>query len=732
MKIRQTISVIAAVVVAIAGSHAQNNSYISGSSGIWQTGGNWSLGVAPDGTQTAVFLTNATTKTVTIDSSTPSGNLTISNLTVSAPVGSENTLFINGNSLEIIRTFTNFARGFVTVTNGGFHVKNGTVIEGRLDIQQGASMTSTGTFLISRATGASGTMTISGGDVRINGSGSEMAVGRSGTGWLQVSNGTLVIQNGSLVVGRQTGGGPGTGTISVNGGVVTNTVATTIGSNHGNLLISGGHWVQQADIILGQGGGGAPGQGTLSVQGGTYQQTSGAMTIGVQSNPQFGRVIVGGGNLILSGSGTMIVGSTGQGTLLVTNGHLNVSASGGIFVGRGGGTTPGFGTVTVSGGVVTNTAALQFGFIGASQGTFIQSGGTWIQQGDVTLGAGGTAVASMIVTGGVLRSTGNVTLGSATGTAGSLTVGGTGQMFITNSAGTAQLLVGSSGNGTLTLNGGTLTVNNLRNTGNGTILGAGGRVIVTGVFTNTGTLNLSNAHGTFNSTVVNAGTWITDPSTFTFNGIYSNAPAATFLTANDTYIFRSNFINQITDPTKYDTLTTKFIFNGGSGTQLYQVAGLSLGAPGTSSLAPDPVFFTHVGNSYSTNGFEYLSLGSLPAFTNNFSLQTLAIGANTTLRLADNVFGGATSGLYVTSLALDAGAQLIISNNVHLYFRGTNGVTGLAFGDWTDNLGANVLLLPGAGFHQLVVIPEPSTLLLLVTGGWVLYWRRRKSDKGVA
>ena len=282
------------LAICLPTAWGQVNSYNTSASGDWETAGSWSLGVAPGTTQTAIFLTNATTKTVTISSTTPSGNLTISNLTVSAPSGSANTLFINGNSLEIIRSFTNLARGTVTVTNGGFHVKNGTVIEGQVEIQQSASMTSTGLFQISKTSGASGTLTISGGDARINGSGTEMVVGRSGTGRLLMSAGTLVIQNGSsLIVGRSSGDGFGVGTISVSGGVTTNSVTTTVGQHHGNLILSGGEWVQQADITLGVAGGGAAGQGTLSVLGGTYRQTAGAISLGVATSggAHLGRLI---------------------------------------------------------------------------------------------------------------------------------------------------------------------------------------------------------------------------------------------------------------------------------------------------------------------------------------------------------------------------------------------------------------------------------------------------------
>jgi hypothetical protein len=62
--------------------------------GLWQDATKWSLGVAPTSTHTATFITNVNTKTVTINSATPAGNLTISNLTLRGLGGSTNTLQI--------------------------------------------------------------------------------------------------------------------------------------------------------------------------------------------------------------------------------------------------------------------------------------------------------------------------------------------------------------------------------------------------------------------------------------------------------------------------------------------------------------------------------------------------------------------------------------------------------------------------------------------------------------
>jgi len=60
---------------------SQTNSWIDGN-GKWETGGNWSLGTAPFITDLADLITNAGSKTVTIDATTTNfpSTMTISNL----------------------------------------------------------------------------------------------------------------------------------------------------------------------------------------------------------------------------------------------------------------------------------------------------------------------------------------------------------------------------------------------------------------------------------------------------------------------------------------------------------------------------------------------------------------------------------------------------------------------------------------------------------------------------
>src|SRR5579864_8658836 len=68
--------------------------WVAGGSGLWSVGTNWSSG-APPNANTSVLINNAAVETITIDSLTAPANLTVLSLTLSAPAGDTNTLYLN-------------------------------------------------------------------------------------------------------------------------------------------------------------------------------------------------------------------------------------------------------------------------------------------------------------------------------------------------------------------------------------------------------------------------------------------------------------------------------------------------------------------------------------------------------------------------------------------------------------------------------------------------------------
>ena len=126
--------VVIVFCLAVASAQAANtNSWKSGTGTFWDTGGGWSLNVPPSITDAADFITNASSKTVTIDDGVVSDSpdtLTISNLTVSGFVGvSTNTLSLNNAGtnvpLHILNAMTVTNAGVLQVTNAFLQVDGG-------------------------------------------------------------------------------------------------------------------------------------------------------------------------------------------------------------------------------------------------------------------------------------------------------------------------------------------------------------------------------------------------------------------------------------------------------------------------------------------------------------------------------------------------------------------------------------------------------------------------------
>src|SRR5437660_2334238 len=92
---RSRFGLTAVAVLYLGGLHgfaATTNRWISSGDGLWSTGSNWSSNRPPGSTFAYILITNANSKAVTIDATTPLTNLTIQRLTISAPSGSTNTL----------------------------------------------------------------------------------------------------------------------------------------------------------------------------------------------------------------------------------------------------------------------------------------------------------------------------------------------------------------------------------------------------------------------------------------------------------------------------------------------------------------------------------------------------------------------------------------------------------------------------------------------------------------
>ncbi|HLP77837.1 MAG TPA: hypothetical protein VK327_13070, partial [Candidatus Paceibacterota bacterium] len=97
------------------------NHWINASSGFWSTPANWSQNAIPDGSSglDPTQITNAGTKTVTIDSATALGNLSLRGLIISAPIGATNTLRVDSApaTLTASKALLINNRGVLQITN---------------------------------------------------------------------------------------------------------------------------------------------------------------------------------------------------------------------------------------------------------------------------------------------------------------------------------------------------------------------------------------------------------------------------------------------------------------------------------------------------------------------------------------------------------------------------------------------------------------------------------------
>jgi len=441
-------------------------------------------------------------------------------------------------------------------------------------------------------------------------------------------------------------------------------------------------------------------------------------------------------------------------------------------------------TVTIkNGGEMTSTAGLIGMGASSSNNALTVDGASsqWIASGGITVGLAGSSNLLTVSNSGEVIATG-LTLSSGASSNNNVLVSG-GILVVTNAAAGAVLNVGSAGAGTFTVNGGSVIANQLLLTngassvfifnsgtlntgsafvtnnapivvGNGvaaatwnmqggehslasglgvSTLGAvavnAATLDVSGAVTNSGTLSMINSVGHFSGPVVNSGAWITDPTTNTFANTYTVTSSGYIAaSAGDVYEFQKSFVNQSTQSNNWNTLNvtpgssgsagTTFVLdgNGATGTQQFFQAGLLLTGGFNGSPVPG------------SNGVQFVSsFDAVQGFDSNFALGTLQIGdadTNSIVMLSDSFASGSTTGaLFVNDLDLYGASELIISNNMELYFVNSN--------DWSMS---NIELLGNGGIHQLLqgqaaVVPEPGVLVLWVCGVGIVYAVRRRTRK---
>ena len=384
--------------------------------GFWREAANWSGGVAPRIDMGSTFITNATTKTVTLDGLTPPINLLINALTIAAPAGATNTLRLAdlgmNHPLALANNRLTVARGGALSISNSSLVVTGRFIDfnvwaGSVTLDSGSiivreePLTTNVTVVTRLARTNTASLTINGGLMDVT----QLLIGESPGNQYARSHGVVKINGGMLSVAAEFSIGDGgmcMGIVDLVGGEL------RVANHQTNVMRIGNHGIGQLTVSNA-----LASVGNVSVarhdasRGLLILQTNGLMicsddlSVGRFSGAT-GLVLVAGGQLFVTNH-PIWVGREGHGHLILSNGFVRAK---GLHV-----TT-----------VRTNTA-----------------------RGLVTLAGGTMLVSSNFVLGDVSRSTGEVTM---TG----------GELFVTNARATAFL---TALGGSFTLNGGVITADRI-------------------------------------------------------------------------------------------------------------------------------------------------------------------------------------------------------------------------------------------------------------------------------
>ncbi len=388
-----TLVVLASLAVAGA-AHAQTtNSWIGRGGGKWERANRWDSGL-PSASQSAVIISNATSKTVTINARTarrfPS-SLTISNLTVSAQRGVINMLFLDRidpvalNILNGVTVGSNpntpFGAGGSAVTS----IRSTLIIDGLTGGQleddgtimiSGGSLVTTNCSLQVAGDGTTGLLVIS--NAAVQARDVTITSGGLANGMVEIIGGTMTLSS-SLIVGDGIDDSPG-GLLVTDGGrlVVTND-ETDIGGaleSSGDLTVSNATFLAAAMFL-----GGERSDGTLAINNGTAT-LSGELDLGAGEQSS-GSVSLDGGRLVVTNGATQIgLGSPSNGSMEI---------SGGLFLARDlyVGAFQSEGALFIDGGLSILSSNLQIGVAFSEATVAITGGQLFVTNAPITVDNGG-------------------------------------------------------------------------------------------------------------------------------------------------------------------------------------------------------------------------------------------------------------------------------------------------------------------------------------------------------
>jgi hypothetical protein len=396
----------------------------SNGSGKWEIAGNWAPGLPSS--SSLVYFTNATTKTVTIDATTVLSNaingcMTISNLQLSALVGT-NTLSLNSPGtnvpLRILRYYLDSYGSKLNATNAAIRVDGPVFSAYRVNMSRCSIMATGATLSVTMMTLSNSTVTVRDTSVHTN----LTIVGGTFTEWsnlnlnggskMWINGGDLSVSNASILLGQD---------------------------GHAEMTVSNGTVRTQALNIPGTIGPPDRGGSVLTLAGGTITISSSFNVAGWAWVTGGQLVLTNVNNTVIAGHGsTFIEGDIAQMTVSnarVLANQITLASNGAVSVAYG----PGRLTIQ-SGGLVAARGPLRIGYFSILTGVVDIAGGQLVitnRPADVTAEVG--------------------TLSSRLSVDGELIVRYHSSLVMTKPS-VAMNSIGLNGTGTLTIDGGKVTL----------------------------------------------------------------------------------------------------------------------------------------------------------------------------------------------------------------------------------------------------------------------------------
>ncbi len=478
------------------GSLPDDTIWTNSAGGQFATGSNWNTGSAPSGSRFVHFGS-------TTSGSGPAYTVTFGgNVSASGVFVHRDAVTLNLNARTFTQTGVDGVDSLIVGMKSG-ETSTLTVTNGTL-----ATSAAPGYFSqIGKAAGATGTMTLGSGAVWNNSS--DLLIGRSGTGTLNVNAGATALLANVYAGGSTTaaGGASTSGIVNIGGGTLNISGALKVWNS--GAAAPGGTRINLTSGILNVGAidtGGSASATRFNWSGGTLGITNSTLLVG--AGGPLGISMLINGTKILNVTHTLAI----TGTLSMFGGGVNantITLSPGASIARGSGFFT-FSTFNHGGGTATFNGTTNLAVAATSGANYNLSGGTLTVNNAIGIAVGTTA--------------GN---GTFTQTGGSVTTGSIWTGFDTGSSGTYALSAGTvsaanvylggtttvaKGTGKLVQSGGTISVSGalkLWDSASSTLTLSGGTLNVGTLDTNNnparlnwtaGTMNINNSSATVNPT----------------------------------------------------------------------------------------------------------------------------------------------------------------------------------------------------------------------------------------